>query len=80
MGLPCEKCIVYAICRAKYNTSVGPTIECEDLWNYVVEETTPPKNSDWLNSKERQVRIKRMNKVKELFPEVIDIQWGGDKL
>jgi len=81
MGLPCEECIVYAICRARHS-AVEATIECEDVWNYVIEETNGPVHDPmkvWLASKEFQVRSKRMNRLREMFPNCKSLEWGGDK-
>jgi hypothetical protein len=82
MNLPCEECIVYALCKAKYSGIVNATIECEFLWIYIVEETKPGRinGTNWINSKERQVRIKRMKALEKFFPNLGGLTWGGDTL
>lgn len=81
MGIPCEECIVYALCRAKYSEIVEATIECEVLWNYIVEETHSDKvGMAWFKSKERQERIKRMENLKKFFPNCTNLEWMGDQL
>lgn len=81
MGIPCKECIVYAMCRARYSGVVNATIECEYLWNYIVEETHADLRADlWLKSAERQERMKRMDALKRFFPNYKELSWGGDKL
>ena len=82
MIIPCEECIVYAICKSRHSSAVEATIECEDVWNYVIEETNAgvhKKMKEWMASKEFQMREERMNRLKELFPGCENITWGGDK-
>lgn len=79
--IPCEECIVLAICKGKYSSPSKTIIECEDLWNYVVEETAQPNEvDDWLKSASRQVRSKRIEEVQKMFPNVRDLKWGDDLL
>lgn len=80
MAFPCEECIVYAVCKQKHSEE-NCTIECELLWNYVVEETSGSSVMKiWLTSTERRVRKKRYSKFKEMFPVARDLGWMGDIL
>ena len=81
MKIPCEECLKYAICRAR-NTAVQATIDCEDVWNYVIEDTNGPVHDTiqvWIKSKEFGIRTERMNRLKEMFPNCRHIEYGGDK-
>jgi hypothetical protein len=78
MAVPCEECIVYAICKPNHSRE-GSCLKCEVVWNYVVEETTGASNMKiWLKSKEFEVRCKRRQKIRELFPNVEYLEWMGD--
>lgn len=82
MLIPCEECIVYAICRSRLSSAMEATINCEVVWDYVIKETEGPVHAPmrvWMASKEYQTREKRMNRLKELFPGCESITWGGDK-
>lgn len=79
--IPCEECLVFARCKARYSRP-GASIICGILWKYIVIETSREGGipSNWMTSPEFQMRKGRLNRLKEIYPSYKCLQWNNDLL
>jgi len=79
--LPCVECPVLAVCIPKHKSATR--LKCDIIWKYVVENTGPAKRMtivSWCKSPRRFERARRLEQLKEQYPNIEDLTDGRDVL